>query len=73
MSVIEVKVVVRSVNICGDNGNVLAIVLFVVCISLDMGHTFGVGVCVVGVVGWSEVEVVFVDWVFNLVGEDAGG
>ena len=71
MAVLEVIVVVRPVDVCGDDAGKHAAVLLVVGMVRNVNHALGVGVAKVGVVRRAVVNHRLVDGVRSLVGEDA--
>ena len=72
MSILNTKVIMRSIDVGGNNGSEVASILFGIGSVHGINQSFGVRVSLVTGVGWSIVEHGFVDWVFGLVGEDAG-
>ena len=72
MAILEVEVIVGSVDVAGDDAGELASVLALVRLVQDVDHPLGHGVAVVGVVRRAQVDHGLVDGVRGLVGEDAG-
>jgi len=73
VTILNAKVVMRSIDIGRNDGGKVTSVLFGIRSVHCVNQSFGVGVPFVTGVGWSIVEHGFVDWVFGFVGEDAGG
>lgn len=73
MTILNAKVVMRSIDIGRNDRCKVTSVLFGIRSVHRVNQSFGVGVSFVTGVGWSIVEHGFVDWVFGFVGEDAGG
>jgi len=73
MSILNAKVIIGSVNVGGDDGGEVAPVLLGVGPVHGIDEPFGVGVSLVGGVGWTIVEHGLVDGVGRFVGEDACG
>ena len=73
MSILNAKVVMRSIDIGRNDGGKVTPVLFGIRSVHCINQSFGVGISFVTGVGWSIVEHGFVDWVFGFVGEDACG
>jgi len=73
VAVLDGEVVVRAVDVGGDDGGEVAPVLLGVGAVHGVDEALGVGVSLVGGMGRSVVEHGLVDGVTRLVGEDAGG
>lgn len=72
MSILNTKVVMRSVDVGGDNTGEVTAIFFSVGTVHGINETFGVSVSFVRGVRWSIVEHGFVNGVGGFVGEDAG-
>ena len=70
MRILKIIIIMRAIDVGGNDGSEVAAVLFVVEMVEDIDHSFGVGVSKVGVVGGAVVEHVFVDGVGGFVGEN---
>jgi len=73
VSVLDGEIVMRAVDVGGDDAGEVASVFLVVGAVHGVDESFGIGVSFVGGVGGSVVEHSFVDWIGGFVGEDAGG
>ena len=73
VGVLKVEVVVLSEDVCGDDSGEVAPVLGLVHAVLDVNHTLGVGVALVGEVRGTVVNHGLVDREGGLIGENAGG
>lgn len=73
MSILNAKVIMGAVNVGGNDGSEVTPVLLGVGTVHGINESFGVGVSLVGGVGWTVVEHCLVDGVGCFVGEDAGG
>jgi len=73
VAVLEVVVIVGSVDVGGDNAGEVAAVLLVVGLVEDINHPLGIGVAKVGGMRGPVVDHGLVDGVGGLVREDAGG
>lgn len=73
VAVLDGKVVMRAVDVGGDDGGEIAPVLLGVGAVHGVDEALGVGISLVGGVRRSVVQHGLVDGVSRLVGEDAGG
>ena len=73
VAVLDGEVVVRAVDVGGDDGGEVAPVLLSVCAIQGIDEALGVGISLVGWVGGTIVEHGLIDGIARLVGEDAGG
>ena len=73
VAVLDGEVVVRAVDVGGDDGGEVAPVLLSVCAVQGIDEALGVGISLVGWVGGTIVEHGLIDGIARLVGEDAGG
>ena len=73
VAVLDGEVVVRAVDVGGDDGGEVAAILLGVGAVHGVDEALGVGISLVGGVGRSVVQHRLVDGVGRLVGEDAGG
>ena len=73
VAVLDGEVVVRAVDVGGDDGGEVAPVLLGVGAVHSVDEALGVGISLVGGVGRSVVQHGLVDGIGRLVGEDAGG
>jgi len=73
MSILNAKVVMRSIDIGRDDGCKVTSILFGIRSVHCINQPFGIGISLVTWVGWSIVEHGFVDWVCGFVREDACG
>ena len=73
VAVLDGEVVVRAVDVGGDDGGEVAPVLLSVGAVQGIDEALGVGVSLIGWVGRTIVEHGLIDGIARLVGEDAGG
>jgi len=73
VSILNAKVVMRSVDVGRDDGCEVTSVLLGVGSVHGVNESFGVGIALVTGMGWAVVEHGLVDGVFGFVGEDACG
>jgi len=73
MPILNGEVVMRSVNVGGDDAGEVASILFMVGPVHGVNEAFGIGVPFIGGVWRSIVEHGLIDGVGGFVGEDAGG
>ncbi len=73
MSVLDGEIIVGAIDVSGDDGGEVTSVFFSVGAVHGIDKTFGVGVSLVGGVGWAIVKHGFVDGIGCFIGEDAGG
>ena len=71
MSILNAKVIVRTIDIRGNDGCEVTPILLGVGSVHGIDESFCVRISLVGRVGWTIVEHGFVDWVGGLVREDA--
>jgi hypothetical protein len=70
--ILEIVVIVGTVDVGRDDRGEVASVLLVVCLVLDINHTLSVSITEVGLVRRTVVDHGFVDGVASLVRENAG-
>ncbi len=73
MSVLDGEIIVRTIDVGGDDGCEVASIFLCIGAVHGIDETLGEGISFVRGVGWSIVEHGFVNGVGSLVGEDAGG
>ena len=73
MSILNTKIIMRSIDIGRNNGGKVTPILFGIRSVHCINQSFGVGISLVTWVGWSIVKHGFIDWVFGFVREDACG
>lgn len=71
VSILNAKIIVRSVDIRGDDGREVTPIFFGVGSIHSIDKSFGIRVSLVRRMGWTIVKHSLVDWVGRLVGEDA--
>lgn len=72
MAILNGEIVVFSVNVGGDDGGKVAIVLFGVGSIHGVNQTFGIGVSLVGWMRRPVVQHGLIDWIRRFVWEDTG-
>lgn len=73
VTILNAEIIGWTINVGGDNRGKVAPILFGIGTIHGINEAFGVGITLVGGVGWTIVQHGFVDWVGGLVGKDASG
>jgi len=73
MTIFNVKIILRSINIGRNNTNNIGAELFAVSASLYFKHAFSISITIIRVMRRSIMKHSFIDRVGSIIGEDASG